>query len=836
MANLLSSFLNGSSTFTYNNGTNVIPSYTLVQPTFSNTSTGASIFNQTFGSSSSFGNSLLFGSSLGGSTLTGSFGNSFNVGGFNTSFNYGSLGNGFGFGTIARTSTTPTTTTTPSGTTIATKQIAESNAANDSVLSFVTSDFAYANGDAVDSLQISVLPEYGTLELNGAAVSLNQYIDADDLSDLSYEPDVDFDGTDYFSVKLSTDGTTYDSSNSNVTISVLGENDAPTLDATSLISVVEGETATNVGSAMVNAFNDVDTGDSIGSLTITSISTYQYGTLSYVSDSGSTITISDSSLIGYELSPTEANSLKFSALDNSVASGSYPPVKINFDVTDSYGVLNATADEGTISIQLNDGNDAPTFAATTKTYNTVENDTAITGMVPNPAEDEESNSLLTYSIAGTDSSFFSVNSANGAITFNDAPDHEDHQDSDVNGTYELTLTATDPQGATAVQSLKVLVGNQIQSLNLTALSSAITIDEGETAITTVTAGTNDVSNSISYSISGTDADLFTIDEDNGTLSFVSEPDAENPDDSSSNNSYSITVKATDESEAVSAATKAVTITVNDIEDENVEFIAASAPSTSTPASDYILESTNEGDLEVLLVEGYTASPAENLIALSFTNGESSLTGDLGLTPNLTYDLENSAGTTNFTVSTASNGSGATANYSQVYIQYSSTSTDTLDFEEADEITLTLVATDNEGTSAQTDVTITILDDNESPEYDAPARAGVAVGGTAPIGDSIFRSMTDPENDALTFKITGMSTTQSVNLPGGDVEYDWTGLGHYVELTPGPSAPTLNEVEVRSLRFVEDDGDLGVITLSYEAIDNDGSQIANTDGQIEILIF
>ena len=115
MANLLSSFLNGSSTFTYNNGTNVIPSYTLVQPTFSNTSTGASIFNQTFGSSSSFGNSLLFGSSLGGSTLTGSFGNSFNVGGFNTSFNYGSLGNGFGFGTIARTSTTPTTTTTPSG-------------------------------------------------------------------------------------------------------------------------------------------------------------------------------------------------------------------------------------------------------------------------------------------------------------------------------------------------------------------------------------------------------------------------------------------------------------------------------------------------------------------------------------------------------------------------------------------------------------------------------------------------------------------------------------------------------------------------------------------------
>ena len=144
MANLLSSFLNGSSTFTYNNGTNVIPSYTLVQPTFSNTSTGASIFNQTFGSSSSFGNSLLFGSSFGGSsfggsTLTSGFGNSFNAGGFNTSFNFGSFGNGFGFGTTTRT-TTPITPT-PTGTTIATKQIAE-DASDDDALSFATSDFA----------------------------------------------------------------------------------------------------------------------------------------------------------------------------------------------------------------------------------------------------------------------------------------------------------------------------------------------------------------------------------------------------------------------------------------------------------------------------------------------------------------------------------------------------------------------------------------------------------------------------------------------------------------------------------------------------------------------
>ena len=145
-----------------------------------------------------------------------------NVGGFNSSFNYGSLGNGFGFGTTTRT-TTPTTPT-PTGTTIATKSIEE-----EGTLDFVTSDFTYTNGDAVSSLQIVDLPDNGTLTLNGNAVGLNQIITVGDFDDIQYVPDDYFDETDTFSVRLSSDGTTYDTSNSNVSISVVGSDDLPTV-------------------------------------------------------------------------------------------------------------------------------------------------------------------------------------------------------------------------------------------------------------------------------------------------------------------------------------------------------------------------------------------------------------------------------------------------------------------------------------------------------------------------------------------------------------------------------------------------------------------------------
>ena len=50
---------------------------------------------------------------------------------------------------------------------------------------------------------------------------------------------------------------------------------------------------------------------------------------------------------------------------------------------------------------------------------------------------------------------------------------------------------------------------------------------------------------LSYSLSGTDAALFTIDPATGAVRFIASPDFENPGDAGGDNVYDITVTASD---------------------------------------------------------------------------------------------------------------------------------------------------------------------------------------------------------------------------------------------------------------------------------------------------
>ena len=73
---------------------------------------------------------------------------------------------------------------------------------------------------------------------------------------------------------------------------------------------------------------------------------------------------------------------------------------------------------------------------------------------------------------------------------------------------------------------------------------------------------------LTYSLSGTDAEDFTIDAVTGDVRFKAEPDFENPDDDDTDNVYDVTVTASDGDDADSNRTDhAVAITVTDAYDE-----------------------------------------------------------------------------------------------------------------------------------------------------------------------------------------------------------------------------------------------------------------------------
>src|SRR4051794_27364854 len=77
-------------------------------------------------------------------------------------------------------------------------------------------------------------------------------------------------------------------------------------------------------------------------------------------------------------------------------------------------------------------------------------------------------------------------------------------------------------------------------------SAAVTVPENLTAVTIVTASDPNPGTTLHYSIAGgTDASLFHIDDVTGALSFIAVPDFEAPGDVNGDNSYEVTVRASD---------------------------------------------------------------------------------------------------------------------------------------------------------------------------------------------------------------------------------------------------------------------------------------------------
>ncbi|MDD1475231.1 hypothetical protein MEO41_28790, partial [Dolichospermum sp. ST_sed4] len=67
-------------------------------------------------------------------------------------------------------------------------------------------------------VKITGLPNYGTLKLSGSSVTINQEIAVENLDNLTYVPEVNWNGRDYFNWAGSSDGLSYSNYRAYVTI------------------------------------------------------------------------------------------------------------------------------------------------------------------------------------------------------------------------------------------------------------------------------------------------------------------------------------------------------------------------------------------------------------------------------------------------------------------------------------------------------------------------------------------------------------------------------------------------------------------------------------------
>ncbi|MBR7801818.1 Ig-like domain-containing protein, partial [Undibacterium fentianense] len=278
----------------------------------------------------------------------------------------------------------------------------------------------------------------------------------------------------------------------------------------------------------------------------------------------------------------DLQSLVFYPTQNQVIVGN--TVQTIFTITPNDGPRDGRANTAT-KITATSINDAPRIdnnksAATANLYSD-ENQTKIATI---SATDVDVGQTLTYSISGTDASFFNIDTSTGDLTFISAPNFEERLDGDKSNSYDVIVKVSDGS-ASDQQAITVYITDVNEDPVITSngggATAKVSAAENQTSITKVVASDVDANTTLTYSIAGTDASFFDINSSDGTLTFKNAPDFESPADKGKDNVYDITVTVSD---GTLTDNQDIAITVTNANDAPVITGLTSADNQSVLAS------------------------------------------------------------------------------------------------------------------------------------------------------------------------------------------------------------------------------------------------------------
>ena len=198
----------------------------------------------------------------------------------------------------------------------------------------------------------------------------------------------------------------------------------------------------------------------------------------------------------------------------------------------------------TVTVEAVD--EAPAFRGGSRdSFSYRENGTAslYTYRATDPEGDE-----VAWSVGGADGGDFRIIQS-GVLTFRVPPDHDDPADDDQDNEYRVTVVATDQTGHAANLPVTVTVTgvNEGPVIADTGVNTAITVQENHDQVLATYSATDPEDPDLliaRWSVTGRDGGDFTINED-GELAFRNLPDHERPADSNRDNTYEVTIRASD---------------------------------------------------------------------------------------------------------------------------------------------------------------------------------------------------------------------------------------------------------------------------------------------------
>ena len=296
-------------------------------------------------------------------------------------------------------------------------------------------------------------------------------------------------------------------------------------------------------------------------------------------------TDADNNTLIYTLSSNDAASFDIDDTNRQLQT----KAALDFETKTSYSVTIAASDGKksdsitvTITVTDVDENRAPTFLLSDFSYSITDIANASVGDdigSPVTATDAD-NDTLSYSVDGEDKSYFSIVSSSGQLEVTQA------LIDDSSSSYSIKVIATDPSDATAAISGTINVTRVLrQVLNSapefdgtsTTRSVAENTAPGQNIGDPVTATDANTSDTLDYTLGGTDAASFSIVDTSGQLQTSAALDYETKD------SYSVTVSVSDGNGGSDSID--VTINVTDVNDAP-EFNEGSTATRSVDKGTY----------------------------------------------------------------------------------------------------------------------------------------------------------------------------------------------------------------------------------------------------------
>ena len=269
-----------------------------------------------------------------------------------------------------------------------------------------------------------------------------------------------------------------------------------------------------------------------------------------------TYSISGTDAASFDVVPSSGQLRTKGALDHE-SRRSYSFTMSVTDSKDIHGFADEIVDDTiNVTVTVNDVNEPPTVTGDTEP--SVDENTERFSRFYSAADPEGAASTYTWSLLGTDSGDFNIDSSTGELTFRITPDYESPADSNRDNEYLVTVQATDQDSLKGMLSVTVTVDGVNEPPTVTGIEHTTFAENAVRSVATYRA-TDPERDTIAWTVSGTDRDDFEISQ-TGVLTFTSIPDFENPADANQDNVYLVTVVATDQGSLPGTLDVTVTVT------------------------------------------------------------------------------------------------------------------------------------------------------------------------------------------------------------------------------------------------------------------------------------